>query len=243
VKVPAEWVEIAGGPQAFESMLQSALACYLKLRNTNVFSADEGAVSLLVSPASAPLTAKVMKDYLFSFRQLLLALVSIASSNSAAFPSETQKISYVSAVLEALMPILRDNLSASTRGYSPKGYAAIPSDFFVELRHQELEHLIFILIRVYGLSLSLPSLSIRLAAPLTRSGNFHLEVVGKSDSFESFMVALSEITAHFANDLIATLSSPGKVSSSLALSVAPSLVRRGAPMNSSRFWTAGEATL
>jgi hypothetical protein len=233
VKVPAEWVEIAGGPQAFESMLQSALACYLRLRSTNLFSADETAPALLVSPTSASLTARVIKDYLFSFRQLLLALVSIASSNSAAFPSEAQKTSFVSAVLDSLMPVLRDNLSASSRSYAPKGYPSIPTDYFLELRHQELEHLVFILIRLFGASLP-PSLC---SSP---TGNFHLEVLGKSASFESFMVALSEITSHFANDLIVTLNSPNKVPPSSPLSLTRD---SSGASSSSRSWTVGKAIL
>jgi hypothetical protein len=164
VKLPPDWVTIAGGPQAFEGMLQSSIACYLKLRNTDLFT--ENGISFHFDRPAAPLVARVMKDYLFSFRQFLLALVSIASSNSAAFPSETQRISYTTSVLETLTPILRDNLSASLRSYQPQGYTSLPKNYFVELRHQEFEHVIYILIRVLGLP---PS---PLPDPLTLSRKF-----------------------------------------------------------------------
>jgi hypothetical protein len=163
VKLPSDWVTIAGGPQAFEAMLQSSIACYLKLRNSDLFS-DRGTVSFRFDPPAAALVARVIKDYLFSFRQFLLALVSIASSNSAAFPSDSQRISHVSSVLETLTPLLRDNIFASLRNYQPQGYPSLPKSFFVELRHQEFEHVIFILTRVFGLSpspfLSPPFLSL-----------------------------------------------------------------------------------
>lgn len=150
ITVPEDWVEIAGGPQAFESMLHSSIACYLKLRNTTLLRENES-LKLDIARDSVAITSKAIKEYLFSFRQLLLALVSVASSNTAAFPSENQKVSYVTTILESLTPVFQENVLTSIRQYHPKGYPSLPKDYFSELQHQEFEHVVFILIRLFGL--------------------------------------------------------------------------------------------
>lgn len=186
-------------------MLQSSIACYLKLRNTDLFIADDGAISLHFESPAAPVFARVIKDYLFSFRQFLLALVSIASSNSAAFPSESHRISYITSVLETLTPILRNNIFASLSNYQPQRYPSLPNNYFIELRHQEFEHVIYILIRVFGLD---PT---PISYPNFVQGNFHLDVIGKCNLFEPFLMTLSEITLQFGDHFIASLNSLAEV--------------------------------
>lgn len=150
VKLPADWVAIAGGPDAFQYMLKSSISCYLKLRNTNLLNFD-GALSIYFDASNALVTSKAIKEYFFSFRQLLLCLASIASSNSAAFPSNEAKISYITIFFESISSILKNNSVTSDCGPRPRISPFIHDDYFLELRYQEFEHIIFITIRLLGL--------------------------------------------------------------------------------------------
>lgn len=112
-------------------MLKSSISCYLKLRDTNLLNFD-GALSIHFDSSNVIITAKAIKEYFFSFRQLLLCLASIASSNSSAFPSDEARIAYITIFFENISSILKNNSVTSDCGSNPQITPLIPDDYFLE---------------------------------------------------------------------------------------------------------------
>jgi hypothetical protein len=209
VHLPAAWVELAGGSDAFNDILGQLMQSY-ELVRIALFgrvvlgsgAGEEGGAGVrgslvhggcsfgvlgAVSPSSSSSSGsciqsvRIAGEYISSIRQLLLTFASFSSgsspSNSSSsngmFGSDAEKIGYSNQILLQMISVLGYGVTAlvnqSFHSSGSNGGASLTPEQVEDLLLNEVEHAIYILIRLFG--------------------NFHLSVIGQAAAFESFMVS------------------------------------------------------
>ena len=188
VRIPNDWVDAAGGAVAFNDILRQLIGNYnvmrlalfgpksveecvntvdgilskRKLQVGCTFGESEGKPSLQIS-------VRIAGEYLSSIRQLILTFSSISSkSNSSIFVTDAEKIYFADLISQEMMTVLGYCIDSLTTNNLVGVGSNLSQEQVEELLLGEIEHAIYILIRLYG--------------------NFGLSILGQTASFESFMV-------------------------------------------------------
>lgn len=151
------------------------------------------------SSSPSMLSVRIAGEYISSIRQLLLTCASFSSNSSPGsgsssnglFVSCSDKVTYVNQLLYQMVSVLGYGVTAVvSRSFQSNGGGGggvmLSSEQTEDLLQNEIEHAIYILIRLFG--------------------NFNLSVIGQAATFESFMVcfqwALINLIYSFAHFLI-----------------------------------------